>query len=294
MPSDCPSPRRTLLALLGSPRKDGNCELFAKEVFRSFPAGWRLRLIRLPECDIRPCRACYRCLSSPCPQADDFAGVLAAIAASDAFLVATPAYMLSANGSLKRFLDRGLGFYREMEHLWGKPAAAAAIAGVPGLEGGTKLECERFARLLFADLRGSEVVTAALPGEAVMSEAGRAAAWRLSRALLSGAPEPDPDIPACPACGCDSFRFLPGGRARCLLCGTEGDAAWDGGGFRVLAVPRPDHPFLTREGARQHAAWLSGMIARYAATRRALRAAARPYAAIGEWALGGGQPPEGP
>ena len=46
-----------VLALLGSPRRLGNSELMAKEISRQIPEPHRLKLVRLPEMDIRPCRA---------------------------------------------------------------------------------------------------------------------------------------------------------------------------------------------------------------------------------------------
>ena len=70
-------------------------------------------MVRLPELDIRPCRACYQCLfeQMKCPQEDDFLSVLSLLAEADAYVVAAPVYLLSANSSLKAFMDRGLQFY---------------------------------------------------------------------------------------------------------------------------------------------------------------------------------------
>ena len=114
---------KILLGISASPRKLGNCELFIKHLFKRLGEGWDLRLARLPELDIKPCRACYQCLFGEmrCPQQDDFLMALNALGEADAYVVAAPAYLLSANGSLKRFLDRGLQFYAFVEQLWGKP-----------------------------------------------------------------------------------------------------------------------------------------------------------------------------
>ena len=46
-----------VLALVGSPRRLGNSELMAKEISRQIPDPHRLKLVRLAEMDIRPCRA---------------------------------------------------------------------------------------------------------------------------------------------------------------------------------------------------------------------------------------------
>jgi multimeric flavodoxin WrbA len=51
---------KTLLGLVASPRKFGNSELFIKELYLQLPGNWELKLIRLPDMDIRPCKTCYR------------------------------------------------------------------------------------------------------------------------------------------------------------------------------------------------------------------------------------------
>ncbi len=140
---------KTLLGLVASPRKFGNSELFIKELYLQLPGNWELQLIRLPDMDIRPCKACYQCLfgEEKCPQDDDFALVLETLSQSDAYVVAAPTYLLGANASLKRFLDRGLSFYARIDRLWGKPAVGVAIAGIDGMEGYTKLNVESFIKL---------------------------------------------------------------------------------------------------------------------------------------------------
>ncbi|MDH3774803.1 MAG: flavodoxin family protein, partial [Deltaproteobacteria bacterium] len=96
-----------ILGLVGSPRKLGNSELMVKEISRRIPDPHRLKLVRLPEMDIRPCRACYTCLfdDHTCPQADDFPTILEALLQADGLILAVPVYLLAANASLKQFLD---------------------------------------------------------------------------------------------------------------------------------------------------------------------------------------------
>ena len=216
---------KTLLGVLGSPRKLGNSELFVKELYQQMEGDWQLKLVRLPELDIRPCKACYQCLfeDGQCPQKDDFNLVLNALADADAYAVAAPTYLLSANASLKKFLDRGLSFYAHIDKLWQKPAVAVAIAGIQGLEGYTKLSVESFVKLLLGDLRGAEVIYGALPGEIFLGHGGKAAAARLAKLLVNGSQRDDSDVPTCSVCGSDTFRFLPDGRIRCMLCSSSGE-----------------------------------------------------------------------
>ena len=166
---------KTLLGIVASPRKFGNSELFIKELYLQLEGQWELQLIRLPDMDIRPCKACYQCLfdQEKCPQQDDFNLVLETLRQADAYVVAAPTYLLGANASLKRFLDRGLSFYAHIDRLWGKPAVGVAIAGIEGMEGCTKLNVESFIRLTMGDLRGSDVVYGALPGEIFLRPGGK-------------------------------------------------------------------------------------------------------------------------
>jgi multimeric flavodoxin WrbA len=277
---------KILLGILGSPRKYGNSELFVKELYRQLPEGWKLNLIRLPELSIQPCRACYQCLfgEMKCPQKDDFYLVLDALARSDAYVVAAPVYFLGANASLKNFLDRGLSFYGRLDELWGKPAVGCAIAGIEDMEGYTKLAIDSFIKLTLGDHRGSGVVYGALPGEILLDGAGKEVAAQLAEALIAGkAAITDPATPVCPLCGGDTFRFMPGGKIRCMLCSSLGDYAWEEG-LLQLRIAQGEHPlFLTYEDAKKHGVWLRGMKEKFLARRKELKTVTQEYIQEGEW-----------
>lgn len=276
---------KVVLGILGSPRKFGNCELFVKELYRRIEGDWQLRLVRLPELDIQPCRACYQCLfgDARCPQKDDFNLVLNALVEADAYVVAAPTYLLSANSSLKRFLDRGLSFYAHMDRLWQKPAVGVAIAGIAGMEGSTKLGVESFVKLTLGDLRGAEVVYGALPGEIFLQDGGRDAAGRLAKLLLGGSRELNSQIPVCTVCGGDTFRFLPDGRIRCMLCSSSGNVESREGRISIQTV-LGEHPlFSSYEDVKRHADWLKQMKDEFLKRRKELKAVTQEYTQIGEW-----------
>ena len=89
---------KNVLAIIGSPRKLGNCEIMAKEISRRIDQPHQLRLLRLGEYDIRPCRGCYTCLfKNQCVIDDDFTAVAAAMVEADALIVAVPTYFLGPN-----------------------------------------------------------------------------------------------------------------------------------------------------------------------------------------------------
>ncbi len=272
----------TVLGIIGSPRRRGNCELMVKAVSRQIARPHHLRLLRLPEFDLHPCRACYRCLlEGQCPLDDDYATVAEAVLAADALVMAVPTYFLGPNGCLKRFTDRGLALYPHLETLWGKPAIAIAIAGIPGREGYTLLGIESALRLLFADIRAQAMVYAALPGEVCLDKANLETAGRLAKALHHPAPPPEP--PCCPLCGGRTFRFLDHNRIRCMLCSNEGSLTTGPNGPSVDIRSGPHEPFLTREDALAHRDWLVGMKSRFAAQKTRLREVSREYGAGGEW-----------
>jgi len=267
---------KRILGIIGSPRKLGNCEVFTKELCRQLGEGHELRLLRLAELDIQPCRGCYRCLyGAKCPIDDDLQPALEALAEADAYIVAVPAYFLGANSSLKRLLDRGLSFYGIKERLWGKPSIALAFAGIAGKEGTTLLSAQSFLKCLLSDIKASETIYAALPGEVLFEAEGLAAAKRLASSLFGVALKAEG--PRCPLCGGDCFRFMGAGRARCLLCGNEGGFAVEGG-EPVFDIRSQGHDlFLDREAAVLHEAWLRQMKERFFAELPRIRRVREEY-----------------
>ncbi len=125
---------KTVLGIIGSPRRLGNSEIMVKEISRQIPEPHRLRLLRLADFTIGPCRGCYACLfkEEQCIQKDDLAALQEAILAADALILAAPTYFLGINGALKQVVDRGLAFYTHIERLWGKPSVGVCIAGIHG------------------------------------------------------------------------------------------------------------------------------------------------------------------
>ncbi|UCG13910.1 MAG: flavodoxin family protein [Deltaproteobacteria bacterium] len=274
-----------ILALVGSPRRLGNSELMAKEISRGIPEPHRLKLVRLPEMHIGACRACYTCLfdDRTCPQEDDFPPILDALIRADAIILSVPTYLLAANASLKQFLDRGLSLLDRFEELWGKPAVGVTIAGIPGMEGYTKLCVDSALRLIGAQLKGSEVVYGALPGEVFMSETNRNIARRLAKALFRPPPDWQREPWRCQACGGDTFRFLGPDQIRCMTCSSPGKVRTDEGHISFSVDPPEDHFFLSLQGARHHVRWLQAMKQRFAEKKKDLKRICLEYLRDGEW-----------
>jgi len=264
-----------LLGVIGSPRKMGNCELMVKEIAAAVPGSPNLRMVRLAEKEIRPCKACYRCLTGDCPHQDDYPGVLRAIVEADAVIVAAPAYLRGTHSSLQRFLDRGLQAYRHVDSLYGKPAVAVATAGVRDGEGSALLGVENFIRQLGLSLKGRIVVRATFPGDAIVFEEGRQAARRLAAALVS----PDDFVPegvSCPECKGTYFEFRGTDAIYCLSCGGTGALSVEGGNVRPVIGP-PAHSWRTKEEMVAHGRWLIGQRDEFLRQRVRLKEAVKPY-----------------
>lgn len=267
---------KRVLGVIGSPRRMGNCELVVKEIAARLPEPAQLSMVRLVDKDIRPCKACYRCLTGECPIQDDFRMVLDAIASADGLIVAAPVYLLGAHSSLQRFLDRGLQFWKRLDDLIGKPAVGVALAGVRDGEGASLLGVENFLRAMGMEVRGRAVIHAALPGEALISEEGRAAAARMAKALFS--PEARPaEAPSCTECGGTYFEFRGGSRIFCLLCGAGGSISSDVEGIRLATTP-PAHSWRGPAARKAHGEWLIGMKEKYLRERERLKEVASAYA----------------
>jgi multimeric flavodoxin WrbA len=271
--------------LIGTPRKLGNSELMAKEISRHVEESHTLQLVRLPAMDIRPCRACYTCLfdETGCPQDDDFGGILEALFEADAFILSAPTYLLSANASVKTLLDRGLAFYSRIDRLWGKPAVAVTVAGIPGMEGYTKLCLDSTLRAMGAELKGSEVVYGALPGEVFMNENNRQIAEILAEALFG--PTPDwQSVPwRCNACGGDTFRFLGPDQVRCMTCSSPGRVFLSDGRLGLSVEAVENHFLLSLEGALHHRDWLRDMKKRFLEKKDELKKICLNYRKEGDW-----------
>jgi len=274
---------QTILGIVASPRKLGNCEIMVKQIARELPFAHELNLVRLCEFTITACQACYRCLfgKQRCVVKDDFQALLEAVLAADGIIVAAPTYLLGANAALKQVIDRGLSFYAHIDKLWGKPSVGVCIAGIPGMEGSGLLGVENFLRMLLTDLKDRRVIYGALPGEIFLNEANRQAARQLALALAGQA---QPQIrPRCPLCGGDTFRFLGQDRVRCMVCSNPGTMTLSDQ-VPVFAMEKGEHPMiLSKQDVIEHREWLQGMKARFIENKEVLKSVCTDYLKEGNW-----------
>lgn len=274
---------KQILAIIGSPRKLGNCEIMAKEISNQIDVPHELKLLRLHDFNILPCRGCYHCLyrTEYCVLGDDLNTVIQAMVDAEAYIVSAPTYFLGINASLKLFLDRGISFYAHIENLWGKPAIGVAIAGIEGKEGYSRLVIQSFLKMIFADDKNTKVVYGALPGEVFLNKENKEAAGELATALFE--PKIEKTGPYCPQCGGDTFRFLNNHRIRCMLCSNSGIISM-ASGSPTFEITKSRHDFFSsKEDALKHKEWLLGMKSRFIEHKKALKEITLPYLKQGTW-----------
>ena len=103
---------RTLLAVQGSPRKNGNTNsLLLHLLDGAMEAGATTMLVHLAGLTIRECDGCLACWrGKPCTKHDDLPPLLEQVAAADVVVFGTPVYWYGPTGLMKLFLDRFVYF----------------------------------------------------------------------------------------------------------------------------------------------------------------------------------------
>jgi multimeric flavodoxin WrbA len=253
---------KKILGLCASPRKLGNSEIAIKEICLRQNEEVELRLLRLDDMELQNCHACYKCLfEDKCVIEDDISEILKGLAWADGVVVASPTYFLSVHSNIKKVLDRGLSFYSIASEIWHKPAVGLAIAGIEGKEGSSLLGVETFLKSILADIKNSDVIYAAFPGEIIRNEDNDIKLQKAADSLF-GERTPKPGS-CCPLCGGDSFRFLGGNKVKCMLCSNSGEYLVKDNGIK-FSIHKDEHElFLSEQVAEQHKEWLKEMKNRF-------------------------------
>jgi len=97
-----------ILALGGSPRKEGNTAWYLQRVLETAAAlGAEGELVELGGLDIEGCRGCYGCVKAgKCVVEDDFQEVFQKLIEADGILFGSPVYHGSITSKLKAVMDR--------------------------------------------------------------------------------------------------------------------------------------------------------------------------------------------
>ena len=103
--------QKYVLAVVGSPRKHGNCDILCDRVLAGArSAGARVEKFYLYSMDIKPCCACEGCRTAGngvCVQKDDdMRAMYPRLKRCDGLVIASPIYWMMVSGPTKLFLDR--------------------------------------------------------------------------------------------------------------------------------------------------------------------------------------------
>jgi len=270
------SRKRTILGIIGSQRKLGNCELFVKEAARHAP-DCELSLVRLPELNVMPCRGCYRCLDEGiCPIEDDIPFLKGQMVSADAIVIASPVYFLGAHGSVKMLLDRVFSFFPLVEKMWEKPCILVATYGLKDRIGTAPQTLLTLAAFLGLKVKAVLTLKAALPGDVLSDKRHLRTAERVGKGLFEPGRRAG-RVRACPFCGNDIVRVRKTDFI-CTVChgsflidergATRGASGWDVGDIGFV---------------RDHREWLKGMKARFMAKRKEIVRLTLPYKDMGRW-----------
>ena len=104
-----------VLAIIGSPRRQGNTETLVDAVLSgAAEAGAQTEKVSLRDLDVRPCLACDACQrTGACAQKDDMAQLLSKMQESQVWVFGTPVYWWGPTAQFKAFLDRWYGSDRK-------------------------------------------------------------------------------------------------------------------------------------------------------------------------------------
>lgn len=122
-----------VIALNGSPRKDGNTSLLIKEVFTELEnEGIETELIQLGGRPIHGCIACMKCgekKNSQCAlKGDSLNDHLAKMFAADGIILGSPVYFTDVTTEMKALIDRAGFVARQNGHLLRRKVGAGVVA----------------------------------------------------------------------------------------------------------------------------------------------------------------------
>ncbi len=138
-----------IVAVVGSPRSNGNTSYLADEVLGEVEKhGLETEKIMLGEHRVGPCLGHQDCSSfAECTQKDDASWILEKFRRADAFILASPVYYYTITAQMKTFIDRNYFLYTHGIPLKAQYAGTIAVAGGAGLER-TDSDLRRFARMM--------------------------------------------------------------------------------------------------------------------------------------------------
>ena len=123
---------KKVVILLGSPRKNGNSAVLAREIARGAESqGAQVESFYLQDMKIAPCSACEACHrpgAKGCVIKDDMQAIYPKLLAADAIVFASPIYWFTVSAQLKLAMDRCYALNREEGHAFAGKRMGLAFA----------------------------------------------------------------------------------------------------------------------------------------------------------------------
>ena len=183
---------KSIIALISSPRKNGNSTLLAQKIADGAKAaGARVETVNLHRMNIKPCTACDKCHTADdkfCIIKDDMQKLDKKILSADALIYASPIYWFTVSAQLKLFMDRCYALGGPSGYaLKGKKMAVALTYGDndpfrSGAVNALRTFQDAFA-YVEARLVGSVYGTGLEPGDILKNKAVMKEAFELGKAL---------------------------------------------------------------------------------------------------------------
>lgn len=138
-----PIPKHNVLAIAGSPRREGNTDLLLQQVVAGAASNEaEIKITVLRELNIAPCRHCDGCLKTgKCVINDDMQQIHSELREFDRFILASPIFFMGLTAQTKAMIDRcqALWVIKYVLHLPVAVNPEAKRSGIFVSTGGTKL-----------------------------------------------------------------------------------------------------------------------------------------------------------
>jgi multimeric flavodoxin WrbA len=177
-----------VIAICGSPRKNGNTELLCRHALKAIAEeGLETEFVSLSGLDIRPCLACNSCEKTGlCAIKDDFAAVYNKMKTADGIILASPVYYGSCTSLLKALMERAGWLSRQNKEVFkGKAGGPLVVARRAG-HNFTVAQINFWFHILDMTVPGSTYWNIAFgrePGEVLKDEEGLKTAWNFGKNL---------------------------------------------------------------------------------------------------------------
>lgn len=119
-----------VVAIIGSPRKNGNTEILAKHTLKAIAEeGLDTEVIRLAGLNIKPCTDCMACRGEEkCSIKDDLWPIYEKMKEAEGIILATPVYFSSASALLKALMERSAFVAHSIDAFSGKVGGPLVVA----------------------------------------------------------------------------------------------------------------------------------------------------------------------